>query len=383
MNKHVLKSLLFILIGCFVLWAAAPAVMADPSDFQLRTEDDWRKAMDEGQIQPVLEWNEALRGLHPGMEESFQVPELKVVEHLFLVDEVGNENFHVDEDGNENVLNPNPGIIMWWPGEEGKHITAAWGWELPEDPDLTNHYVVLTAWPRSGMTSISFSFKDINGFMKGWRWDVGTDPGDLPPDFPTTLVIWSEGGFGEAGSTGFWENPFFDLTKVVSFEFDESGIAMGGITLPNNLGTFIGQWNYWHDIYVIPCPDPPPPPGPEHYTCYKVKEKSELEKEEVWLIHQFTDGEVVYGEVKKTKEICLPTQKNEERVYDWEHHLVCYEVKTKHKVRELVYVRNQFGEQKLEVKDKTNKFCVPSYKRVIEDGDEKDKDDKDDKIELD
>ena len=27
-----------------------------------------------------------------------------------------------------------------------------------------------------------------------------------------------------------------------------------GIPIPNNLGGFVGQWNFWHDIIVSECP---------------------------------------------------------------------------------------------------------------------------------
>lgn len=341
-NKcHVIKLANAVLSLALSLFAAGP-VMADPSDFRFTSLPDFEQAYNQGDILPVYEWNEGLEGLHPGQEEFYRPPDLYVLEDL---------------DTEEGFYDPNAGLLMTW-GEpaDTEDIIAAWELVLPEDPDLTNMCIMLNAWPRNGMTSISFSLKDVNGVMKGWRWPAG--PGGLPWNTSTTLTVAAAGGPGQAGSTGFWDGGI-DLTRIVSFEFDESGIAQGGIPLPNNLPGFVGQWNYWHNIIVFACP----PTRPEHFACYKVDEKSKLDRTIVTLSDQFIED--VNVEVRKAREICTPADKNGEGIVDPQLHLVCYDVKSPELVNQRVEVENQFGVQLLRVKEHMQRLCVPSLKTVI------------------
>lgn len=339
--RTVAKSVL--VAGVSALLAAGVA-LADPTEVHLTSLADYEQAWAEQRIQPVSEWNEALEGLHPGGRDSFREPQ------LFVLDELATAEGDVD---------PHPGLLMAWgdPADTGE-IIAAWELVLPEDPDFTNLCITLTAWPRSGMTSISFSLQDVGGIMKGWRWPV-SGPGGLPPNTPTTLTIAAAGGPGQAGSTGFWDGGI-DLTQVVSFEFDESGMGQGGIPLPNNLPGFVGQWNYWHDIIVLRCP----PTRPEHFACYKVDERTGVRPPFVTLVDQFTIER--QARVHKAREICAPVDKNGEGVANAMVHLVCYDVKTREKVDERVAVRNQFGQQVLRVKEKMERLCVPSIKRHLD-----------------
>ena len=313
--------------------------MAEPADIKLTSLPDFEQA----DILPVTEWNEALEGLHPGQSDMFREPQLYLLENL---------------ETEEGFVDPNPGLVMSWgdPGDTGE-IISAWELVLPVDPDLTNMCITLTAWPRSGMTSISFSMQDVYGVMKGWSWPVGA--AGLPPDTPTTLTISADGGPGQAGATGFWDGGI-DLTQIVSFEFDESGIAQGGIPLPNFLPGFVGQWNYWHDIIVFPCP----PTRPEHFACYKVDQKSKPDRQIVTLSDQFAKD--VDVEVRKVREICAPVDKNGEGIVNPKLHLVCYDVKSPVVVDKLVQVENQFGVEQLRIKEHMQRLCVPSWKEVIE-----------------
>ena len=334
-----------LLLGAVCALLAGGAALADPLEIRLTTFEDFELGLQDGSIQPVLEWNEALEGLHPGQQESFRPPQLYALDEL------------VDESG--ELLDPNPGLLMAWgtPDEVGNEIIAAWDYVLPEDPDLTGLCITLTAWPRSGMTSISFSLQDAAGVMKGWRWPVG--PGGLPTNAPTTLTVAAAGGPGQAGSTGYWDGGI-DLTQIVSFEFDESGIAQGGIPLPNSLPGFVGQWNYWHDIIVFPCPAA----RPEHFNCYKVDERTVLPTIFVSLVDQFTAEEDVL--LRKPRELCVPVDKNGEGIVNPEDHLVCYQVFSKERVDRQVLVINQFGEQELRVKWKVKRLCVPSKKVLLD-----------------
>ncbi len=339
--RTTLKTL--FVAGSAVLLTAGIA-LADATEIRLTALSDFENA----RVQPVREWNEALEGLHPKKEGSFRVPKLYVLDRLVL------------EDG--SVADPRPGVLMAWgtPDDQGE-IIAAWNLELAEDPDLTNMCITLTARPRTGMTSISFALVDVNGARKGWSWPVGGS--GLPANAPTTLTIAAAGGPGQAGSTGFWDGGI-DLTQIVAFEFDESGIVTDGVALPNNLGAIVGTWNYWRDIFVFPCP--PAEQRPEHFTCYKVREESDLDPISVSLADQFmTEDGIKLG---RAREVCAPVDKNHEGILDDSTHYVCYVVYDHASVKRLVKMTNQFGEQKLRIKGRGRilRLCLPSTKEVLQ-----------------
>jgi hypothetical protein len=339
-----LNQLFFTGLSMFILLAMVSVVGADPGDVHLTSSDDYEKLRNN--IIPVTQWNEGLEGLHPGKRDSFRPSQVHILDELMT-----NEGTELDK---------HPGVLMGWGTQQDTgEIIAAWDLTLPVDPDLTDMCITLTAWPRTGMTSISFSLKDVNGIMKGWSWPVGA--GGLPVNVPTTLTVNASGGAGQVGATGYWDGGI-DLTKIVAFEFDESGIAQGGIPLPNNLTGFVGQWNYWHDIIVTKCP----PARPEHFTCYKVYQSSQFRKRAITLVDQFTPpGSVLDARVIRPVEICAPVNKNNEGVKNAVHHLVCYEVITNKAITKVISVKNQFGEQKLGVKGRVQRLCVPSFKKVL------------------
>lgn len=78
---------------------------------------------------------------------------------------------------------------------------------------------------------------------------------------------------------------------------------------------------------------------------------------------QFTAEDHV--QVHKPREICAPVDKNGEGVLNPRDHLVCYDVISREQVNALVRVTNQFGEQKLRVKHKVMRLCVPSLKERL------------------
>jgi hypothetical protein len=58
--------------------------------------------------------------------------------------------------------------------------------------------------------------------------------------------------------------------------------------------------------------------------------------------------------------------KNGEGIMNSDFHLVCYKVRSKRKLKQLVRVTNQFGEQSLLIYGGRNrKLCVPSLKEVV------------------
>jgi hypothetical protein len=249
-------------------------------------------------LEGVGQWHEALEGLHPGEVQDFRPAVAELLDRLEIP----------DVQGLPEVVDPRPGILMFWGSDDGttepdQNVIGAWRLTLPEDPDLTGQCITLTAYPRQGMTSISFSLRDAAGIMKGWRWPVGV--GGLPHDTPTTLTVRADGGFGEAGSTHFWDGGV-DLTNILAFEFDESGVAAGNLPLPVGSSLppgFVGQWNYWHDIVVTPCP-----PKADHFACYKVKPKEKVKLENILITNQFHPNGLVI-EIDKLEYLCVPTVK--------------------------------------------------------------------------
>jgi len=230
-----------LVIATALLLGTSAATLADPLDLHLTDREDWMELGPAGgDVTPVRDWNDGLEELYPGEQAEFREPQLYILDNL------------TDESG--AVLDHHPGLVMaWGDPTENAELIGAWDLQLPVDPDLTGTCITLTAWPRLGMTSISFMLQDANGVMKGWTWPVGA--GGLPPDQATTLTVRAAGGAGQAGSTGYFDHGI-DLHQVQSFEFAESGMAQPpGIPLPYPLIGFVGQWNYWHDIMVLSCPD--------------------------------------------------------------------------------------------------------------------------------
>ena len=100
----------------------------------------------------------------------------------------------------------------------------------------------------------------------------------------------------------------------------------------------------------------------DHFKCYE--SEGDSPKKTVNLEDQFgTEPQV---EVKKPKFFCNPVSKNGEKIKNPDVHLTCYEIKVSEKERE-VLIRNQFGEQTLEVEE-SKLLCVPSKKiHVVDD----------------
>ena len=109
--------------------------------------------------------------------------------------------------------------------------------------------------------------------------------------------------------------------------------------------------------------------GLDHFKCYKAKGKPP--NVAVDLEDQFGIEPGVL--VKRPTLFCNPVDKNGEGIRNPAAHLTCYKVKGDGEKRHVV-VRNQFGEQTLEVK-KPQILCVPSDKIDViprEDDDEED-----------
>ncbi|MGH2692464.1 MAG: DUF7450 family protein [Actinomycetota bacterium] len=97
-------------------------------------------------------------------------------------------------------------------------------------------------------------------------------------------------------------------------------------------------------------------PASEHFKCYTL-ERARFKRQKVTLNDQFGSRQ---ADVTKRKELCNPVQKNDEPYLNTPAHLVCYETKGTDP-RKLVAVRNQFGSQRLLVRE-ARRLCVPSEK---------------------
>ncbi len=105
----------------------------------------------------------------------------------------------------------------------------------------------------------------------------------------------------------------------------------------------------------------------DHFLSYKVKRTKgtpKFEKQEVTLTDQF-ESDVLF-EVKKSKELYNPADKNGEGIIDPDTHLVGYEIKRakgepKHEKQTNIQVDNQFGTIFVDTK-KPDRLLVPSLK---------------------
>jgi len=107
-----------------------------------------------------------------------------------------------------------------------------------------------------------------------------------------------------------------------------------------------------------------------HFKCYNVKESMDTPKFEklIVLVDDPNFGITQEFEVKKPKMLCTPVDKNGEGIVDEENHLMCYDIKKLEgdpKFEKLsVFTNNQFGPEELEVK-KQKQLCVPSVKILL------------------
>jgi hypothetical protein len=100
----------------------------------------------------------------------------------------------------------------------------------------------------------------------------------------------------------------------------------------------------------------PAQPRIEHFQCYTVRRARFLPRR-VRLLDQFGTRR---ARVAKRRELCNPTQKNQEPFLNGRSHLQCYAT-TGPAVNRQVAVRNQFGSQRLQVGQPT-RLCLPSRK---------------------
>jgi hypothetical protein len=138
----------------------------------------------------------------------------------------------------------------------------------------------------------------------------------------------------------------YAIGLTVNNDSAEQGFGSYTITLAGNTGTVGG--------------------GPDHFLCYKAKEKSgtpKFQKVIVDLEDQF--GLFLDVEVEKPKMFCNPVDKNDEGINDPTAHLTCYKVKRGSEPKlpkRVVQTDDQFGELTLKIGSKPKTLCVPSEK---------------------
>ncbi|MHC4638376.1 MAG: DUF7901 domain-containing protein [Planctomycetota bacterium] len=183
------------------------------------------------------------------------------------------------------------GLVMAWglhrpdaePLPEGSY-SAAWTMVYGEDPDLRNCIIKVTVTPPCdpGITTVSFAIED-NGLpvrRMSWQWNV---PGTIPCDKSTTVII-DTSKYGQNAATpradGFAVHKNFRLDKSTAFNVDENGKwIFGPVPVPPpGFPQFVGLWNYWHNLVVLPKPtegkyfikwsQPPVPVDPNHPTLF-------------------------------------------------------------------------------------------------------------------
>jgi hypothetical protein len=103
----------------------------------------------------------------------------------------------------------------------------------------------------------------------------------------------------------------------------------------------------------------------DHYTCYDAQEVTRFQQRNVTLDDQFGPPDTM--KVRKPTSLCTPVDKNGEGINFAPFHLVCYDVDENDSANVIVEVTNQFGEQKLRVKNRQT-LCVPSTKEIISKG---------------
>jgi len=187
-------------------------------------------------------------------------------------------DIYVWEGGGEGGTEPNDaGLVMLWgdPCLPTGSYSSAWKFVYGADPDLRNSIIKVTVTPPSGCNINTVSFGIIDGakLRCTWQWNV---PGTIPYDKPTTVVIDPIiGGLAATSpkADGYACNNNFNLANSQSFEVDENSqwiFNPVGVPAPGKT-QFVGVWNYWHNLIVLP----KPPVAPESKFYVKWSQRPE------------------------------------------------------------------------------------------------------------
>ncbi|MHC4130624.1 MAG: DUF7901 domain-containing protein [Planctomycetota bacterium] len=260
-DEPLVLSLLYNCCGLEGL-EAGQLVLAAPQRergyFSVSTFDEWSEVNEPAptagsHIRPMdpCEWEDYMQHWNDNLEEGDSYPENEFIPSDLYVYE-----------GNEAGWEPNDaGLVMAW-GDPVVLPTgswsSAWKWVYGADPDLRRSIIKVTVTPPSLCNISTVSFGIIDGAKRRctWQWNV---PGTIPYDKPTTVII-DPAIPGVAATSpkadGYACNNNFNLANSLSFEVDENSQWVFnpiGVPAPGKL-TFVGPWNYWHNLIVLPKP---------------------------------------------------------------------------------------------------------------------------------
>ena len=243
----------------------AEEIKCDPY-FLIDSAEQWQEALDSQwpheHIRPVTpeEWNEYRAQWENQDNDINGIPYFDPYPDTEFLP----AKLYVYDGGGGGAEPEDAGLVMTWGDDtipDGNYASA-WHWDYGLDPDLTNCTIQITVTaPQFGMAGqinqVSFSIVDINGNRRTWWWQVGPAGGGTPIEWwvPKTVTINTNiTGTAAANpvATGFLNTAAFDLTKSQSFEVDENSLWIFGPlpVPPPNQPTFVGMWNYWHNLLV-------------------------------------------------------------------------------------------------------------------------------------
>ncbi|HUW19930.1 MAG TPA: DNRLRE domain-containing protein [Sedimentisphaerales bacterium] len=253
-DQPLLAQLLYgaLLMPCGqLLWS--PPKPVNPQ-FALISLEDWEETLGSGNVQPMgqqegqqylLDFDENLEEGEPYPDTEFVTPDLYVYE--------------------SNKPPSGAGLVMVWgdPCATDGNYAGAWKYEYDKDPDLSNCTVTVTVGPPCGMRVVSLGLEDAAGRQRGWYWRVAPNPGPPPPGMiqcspafgqgGTTITIdLSQTGLNAATPTAssYSNNPFFDITNIKNFIFDEDNVFVGATQAPAPGSGIAASWNYWYNLIV-------------------------------------------------------------------------------------------------------------------------------------
>ncbi|MCK5226011.1 MAG: hypothetical protein KAQ89_04780 [Planctomycetes bacterium] len=165
--------------------------------------------------------------------------------------------------GGSGGTDPNDaGLVMFWGSNslpDGNYATA-FRYDYGLDPDLRNSTITITVTapqfgPAGQVNAVSFSIVDIAGLRRSWWWSVGPAPAPIQWNTPTKVTIdTSKTGLIATTpvATGYSSAAGFNLSQSQNFDVDENfQWIFGQIPVPPpGQPTFVGMWNYWHNLLV-------------------------------------------------------------------------------------------------------------------------------------
>ncbi len=267
------KKLLLWTIFCALL--AQPIVTAEvDTHFILKDLEDWDMALMPPQptmsfIRPMepSEWDNYMSQFNePGNLQGDPYPATQ-----FLPPELYVWDCHNSPPGPGSCPDEDSdaGLVMAWgddqtpPGE----YASAFVYQYGSDPDLSSSTLSIQVEAPCGITQISVGMTDIAGNIRAWYWNVAPPnapggPGLLTcsPDVNgnpvrhTITINLSQTGINAAApvSASYSSSPLFDITKVMSFSFDENFSWVASAPVPPPGQPAPKPWNYWFNLIVKP-----------------------------------------------------------------------------------------------------------------------------------